>query len=194
MSGYKAAKTVLCYPAIICMAMILMSDAGRSIGKRWDPSNKLTWSDYRDTLVGHSDCAALTNSGIRVSFVQNRSTEVKITAYSVMDRTKSWVDREKKKDNILAHEQCHFDITEYWCRRMKKDFATTRFTAQNLKEKIEAIRKADNNEWFEMQDQYDTETNHSEIMSEQKKWEQKVSVLLKSVEDYSDGSVTVILK
>jgi hypothetical protein len=46
----------------------------------------------------------------------------------------------------------------------------------------------------DMQEQYDHETNHSEIIEQQKKWEKKIDDLLKSMEAYSGKSFTVNLK
>jgi tetrahydromethanopterin S-methyltransferase subunit B len=45
-----------------------------------------------------------------------------------------------------------------------------------------------------MQIQYDTESNHSQITEQQKKWEQKVDELLKSLDQYTEPTVTVTLR
>jgi uncharacterized protein Usg len=177
-----------------CFSILLLSNADGDNAKLWSTTNKLTWRDFRDTIITNSDRVALTYSGIRLSYQQTAPNSASISVYSVMEHNKSWVDTLKKSDYILSHEQYHFNITEYWCRKIKKDLAAARFTSKNLKEKVESIRKEDFTLMFEMQNQYDTETKHSEIEPQQKKWERKIDDLLKSVEYYSAESMTVTLK
>lgn len=194
MCALKSVKISLGLPLLIILAIITLSDSSGDSFKRWNEHDKLKWADFREVSMDNSDRAALTNAGIRLSFTQSNQTSVDVHVYSVMDRSKSWVDRNKKSDYILAHEQCHFDITEYWCRKLKADLATASYTSQNLKAKIAAIRTEDFRLMADMQNDYDRETKHSEIESEQKKWEKKVAYLLKTVEDYSAESMSVRLK
>ncbi len=79
-------------------------------------------------------------------------------------------------------------------QKAKKDLSEASFTNKNLKPKIESIRKEDFAQMQDMQEQYDHETNHSEIIEQQKKWEKKIDDLLKSMEAYSGKSFTVNLK
>jgi hypothetical protein len=116
----KTVKNILTTIILTAVMTLLMSNKTPDNLKIWDTKDKLTWKDYIDTTIDHSDRAALTNSGIRVSFNQTEANKITINAYSAMDRDKSWVDVTKKSGYILAHEQYHFNITEYWCRRLKK--------------------------------------------------------------------------
>ena len=70
-----------------------------------------------------------------------------MNVYSAMDRDHSWVDSTKKSAYLLSHEQYHFNITEYWVRKMRKDMLTTKFTTKNFKEKMAEIQRDDNKGW-----------------------------------------------
>jgi len=190
----KIPKALALHSAIIGFLFILLSNTKGDNLKLWDPNNKLTWKDFVDTTLTHSDRAALTNSGIRLDFNQTSQHSITINVFSAMDRDKSWVDRNKKSDYILSHEQYHFNITEYWARKLKKDLSAEHFTTKNLKEKVSSISKDNIAQLHDMQDEYDHDTKHSEIEPEQKRWEKKVDDLLKSVEQYAPTSITVQIK
>ncbi|MCW3124439.1 MAG: hypothetical protein JWO03_97 [Bacteroidetes bacterium] len=178
---------------LIISSLALLSAAGDGKFKLWDTNNKLTWDDYRDTVLVNSRRGALTSSGMHMSYKMS-DDEVIVEAYSQMDPTKSWADSAKKSDRLLSHEQYHFNITEYWCRKFKKDISSAHFSMKNFKEKIADIQKGNAAESKEMQTLYDTETKHSIAKEEQKKWEAKIDDLLKKTEAFSDKSVSLTLK
>ncbi|MBS1684558.1 MAG: hypothetical protein JSS76_07390 [Bacteroidetes bacterium] len=179
--------------ALAGVALLLIAAGDGSNLKLWDPANKLTWADYRDTaLTGSKIRAAMTNSGIVFS-VRQQDEDVIVTCYAQMDRDKSFVDTAKKLPRILQHEQYHFNITEYWSRKLKKDIATGHFTVKNFKQKAIDLQQDANTKCKEMQVEYDTETKHSILKDEQKKWEQKVDELLKKTEQYGDKKVALTL-
>lgn len=180
---------------VALLLLFILLVAGKAPGKfkTWDAHNKLTWKDFKDTLITDSHRAAATNSGIRLDFTQTEQNSLTVNAICAMYPDGSWVDSTRKSDYILLHEQYHFNITEYWCRKLKKDLAAARYSTKNFKEKIELIRKDDYSQCRDMQIEYDKETKHSEISEEQKKWERKVDELLKNTEDYSGNTITIKL-
>lgn len=180
--------------ALACTASLLLAAAEGTNLKTWDPANKLDWSDFRDTaFAGSKVRAAITNSGI-VFTVKQQDEDILVTCYSQMDKAHSYVDTAKKLPRVLLHEQYHFNITEYWSRRLKKDIATGHFTVKNFKQKAIDLQLEANTKCKEMQVEYDTETKHSILKEEQKKWEQKVDDLLKKTEQYSDKTVALTLQ
>lgn len=87
--------------------------------------------------------------------------------YAVCDPNNSFI--KSKVDNIqwvLAHEQLHFDIAEYIARQLNKS-----------KNKL-----VDWDYWnkklYQMQEQYDYETQHSQNKYQQNLWEFKMKQLL----------------
>ena len=178
---------------ISLVALLLANNKGENV-KMWDPSNPLTWQDFKDTSLANSRRAALTASGIVLDADPTDPTHYTATVYSLMDRNKSWVDVKRKSDYILSHEQYHFDITEYWSRRIKKDISNTHFTTKNFREKIGDIRRQNFKSAHEMEVQYDDETQHSLVKEQQQKWEKRIDGLLKDTEKYADPKIAITLK
>lgn len=179
---------------LLFTSALLIAAADGSNIKTWDPANKLDWSDFRDTaFAGSKIRAAITNSGI-VFTVKQQDEDILVTCYSQMDRDRSYVDTAKKIPRILLHEQYHFNITEYWSRKLKKDIATGHFTVKNFKQKAIDLQLEANTKCKEMQIEYDTDTKHSILKDEQQKWQQKIDDLLKKTEQYADKTVALTLQ
>jgi FtsZ-binding cell division protein ZapB len=193
MSTSKSAKLFIGSSVLILFSLMLLSAAAGDNFKPWESSNKLTWKDYKDTVITTSKRAALTSAGVHLSY-KSEDNEVIVLCYSQMDRDKSWSDTTKRSDYILAHEQYHFNITEYWSRKLKKDLSSAHFSTKNYKEKISDLQKENTLQCKEMQTEYDTETKHSIIKSEQKKWQEKIDELLKKTEDFADKTVSLTLR
>ncbi|GAB2595804.1 hypothetical protein GCM10027190_50020 [Spirosoma areae] len=85
---------------------------------------------------------------------------------------------DKKTDELLQHEQGHFNIGQLCALRFNKVIKSTILLKSNYVEKINLIFKSILAEANQMDLQYDEETNHSRNRSEQKKWNQKINSLL----------------
>ena len=190
----STAKHITFYSILICFSVFLLSNAKGTNLKPWSPSDKLTWADYRDTTILKAHKAASTSSGIGVDYKSSEPKILDLKISCAMDRDKSWVDPARKNDYILSHEQYHFNISEYWCRKLRKEISTSHFSSKNFRDKIEDIRKDNWAKCTAMQQEYDLDTKHSVVKAEQKQWEAKIDQLLKSMEDYDSPAVTVDLK
>ena len=192
--GFLTFKSAIRYTFVVGVIALLLSVSKGDNTIRLDVNNKLTWSDFKDTTLTNSRRAALTASGIILNADVVDNNHYTAEVYSIMDRNKSWVDVNRKSDYILSHEQYHFNITEYWCRKIKKDIAATHFTAKNIREKLQSIRREDFKNAHEMEAQYDDETNHSLVKEQQQKWEKRIDGLLKETEKYAGSTITISLK
>ena len=112
-----------------------------------------------------------------------------------MSKTSSWV-RPTERDGarstvILAHEQTHFNISEYYARKarvgVKKLIGmeesrvgstvgeATKLADNALIKAIEGTLNPIDNEWHATQNKYDLETEHSQNMQTQLTWTEKVN-------------------
>ena len=194
MGQFITIKSAVSNTFFIGLITLLLSISKGDNNKLWDANSKLTWSDFKDTTLNNSRRAALTASGIILNADPVDASHYTAEVYCIMDRNKSWVDVNRKSDYILSHEQYHFNITEYWCRKIKKDIAATHFTAKNIREKLESIRREDFKNAHEMEIQYDDETKHSLVKDQQQKWEKRIDALLKETEKYAGPTITISLK
>ena len=191
---YTRSRQLLSYSLIISFLILLLSAADGRHTIQWDENTKLTWANFKDTLITGSNRAAETYSGFKMDFAQSSQNSATITIYSEMDPARSWVDSTKKNDYLLSHEQYHFNITEYWTRKLRQDILATRFTTKNLKETLTELRKETLRQSREMQKEYDADTKHSLLKDQQKKWEKRIDELLKETEKYTDVSINISIK
>src|ERR1700679_2164505 len=99
MLAFKTVRSAIGHLALICFILLLISSSDPGKGKLWNANDKLTWKDFRDTLVPNSHRAALTDAGIRMNLEQSGPGEATITAICEMYHDKSWVDTVRKNDN-----------------------------------------------------------------------------------------------
>jgi hypothetical protein len=149
----------------------------------WQENRKLSWDDFQGKPDKDSPNAALTSSGIQADF----SFGSKGYSFSIrcrFNKNRSWV--KIKTDNILSHEQGHFDITEIFARKFCKALREYRYNEKTVQQDLQKIYHDVLTEHQEWQVRYDRETNHSINREEQQAWERKIADALKSLEDYKD--------
>ena len=142
----------------------------------WNKARKLTWNDFKGKAPSDTPVAALTASGISYSFSSVEHGDGMAIRYIITANfypSRSWYQPRYGSDNVLAHEQLHFDITELFARRFRRQLDTTQFT-KNIKAEVGAIFKQINKELLEYQDRYDLETNSSRLLDRQREWQLKV--------------------
>jgi len=143
----------------------------------WDAGEKLKWSDFKATPDRSHPYAAITYSGMSYGFsadVVNGEVYVNYKVNCFFVANKSWVKRRYLGDaELLKHEQLHFDITELFTRKFRKELSTMNFT-ENVKSEIKTAYKRLTSEKVLLQEQYDSETDHSKNEQAQKTWQLKI--------------------
>lgn len=148
----------------------------------WSPARKLTWADFKGMPDPSSTNAALTSSSITVGF-EFSNKQLKYDIKCKFNKLLSW--GRVRNDYILNHEQGHFDIAEAHARVLNKNLNAYVFNSKTVSDDINRIYNETMKEHVSMQKQYDLLTNHSLDTAEQNKWNNKISALLKDLQDYS---------
>ena len=151
----------------------------------WTSDYKLTWNDFEgDPNYKHDyrDISAITVSGI----VDYRGCEdgkliYKIKSY--FEKKNSWVKMAGRNDHTLEHEQIHFDITELYARKLRKELAQRAF-ACGEEAAFETFVNDFLKGWQSMQEVYDMETEYSNEHHEQHEWMGKVQEELDALDAY----------
>jgi len=155
----------------------------------WKQGERLSWNDFRGRHRSHSQTVAITHSGILVNsefyFEENR---VIPKIHAVFDCKHSWVNPDHSTDEeLLNHEQKHFDISEIFARKLRKKLSQQQLNTKNYEHTVKRLY----NETFEslnkFQDKYDHETHHGIDKETQAKWNKIVSEELESLDDYSSN-------
>lgn len=148
--------------------------------------NGLSISDFKGAPPEGVAYEGNTNSGI--SFTWNYSTqagrpELSFEVVSNFYPQLSWIRDVENQDYLLAHEQLHFDISELYARKLRKALQNYEI-ARNIRRDLNMIYHRIEKQRQEMQDRFDTETNHSRNSQAEARWQQFVTEELKKLEDY----------
>ena len=169
---------------IIFLSFIsVFSTESEKVRLNWEEGRKLSWNDFRGKpFVG--DYIASTNSGISFKF-SYKYVKGKVlldyTINSIFYPELSWHKPNLVNDQVLNHEQAHFDISELYARKLGKKIEHTRFT-RNVEKELEIIYKETERQRREMQSTFDRETKHAIDKQAEKKWEAYIRQQLKKYE------------
>ncbi|UZR93254.1 hypothetical protein [Chondrinema litorale] len=150
--------------------------------KNFNDWKQLTWEDFQGYPNLFTKYDASIRSDIYLKFDSTTSIYI---AFASQNVNKSW-KKEYDSDYLLEHEQYHFNITELHARMMNKYIQDNpKLSEEDYLEKLIDIQ----NDLDKMQNNYDTEANHSLITDQQYYWEYKVDSLLL---EYSQDSGYVV--
>jgi hypothetical protein len=157
----------------------------------WNASRKLSWDDFKAKHSSNSRHAALSHTGISVD-LSERDGLMTVRLEARFDKSQSW----KKDDNptlyLLAHEQLHFDITELYARKMRRQILEHQWLQE--KDWVKAFEKMfeqNQAELWNFQGDYDRFTNHSLVEAAQSEWREAISDSLKLYSGYINPEVSV---
>ena len=150
----------------------------------WAETYKLSWSDFKSEANNEVDAVALTASGISFGMSVRKSDNV-VVSYKANIQAhfypeKSWYNKDKADEHILAHEQLHFNITELYVRKFRQQIEAVK-VSNNVREQLNTIHNQINKDISQMQIKYDAETNHSRNMEAQAKWQLYIEAELKKL-------------
>lgn len=146
----------------------------------WSHAAKLTWADFQGIPESGSNFVASTNSGMSLTFSyseQNGKLTYDFDIKGYFYPKLSWFKQQGASDYILTHEQTHFDITELHTRKFRKRMSDTTFSS-TIKQEVQVIYEQTELERKQMQQRFDTETNHSQNKNSEIEWRNFVAAQL----------------
>ncbi len=174
--------------AILFVIITLVGFKDRSLIKdkiSW-VERKLVWSDFQKVNSIAGDYHATIHSEI---YCPSRITKSNSKIVSLMNPNES--ERVMPNDSInsyqqlLIHEQYHFNITEYHTRLLRRAVVAEgekKLTKSRLKSLFKNYEKEKN----VMQDKYDNISEHNVNYEKQRFWELKIDDLLRQTEYYKN--------
>lgn len=147
----------------------------------WQEDRPLTWDDFKGKPERRF--AAASTSYDILKTVNKNSVEIKAVFFTQTSWKKtSWIN-----DQVLAHEQKHFDIVELYARKLRKQIKETNFTSyEDLKLKVETLYDANDKAMDKYQDLYDEETDGSMNGDKQREWQKKIVKEIKDLDAYKE--------
>lgn len=184
---------------VVCLAVVLLFTCSFTLNKdaeriNWNKNTKLSWEDFKGKPSRASSNDAMTDSGFGFQTLPMKNDSLVIIISSYFNPGTSWVKMDKATDALLAHEQCHFDITELFARKLKKLFAKTKFNRKTIMNEVKNMDKKVVDDWQDFQDKYDKETEHSKKEKKQLDWEKKIAKDLEETAEYINDTLKVYVK
>lgn len=143
----------------------------------WSANYKLRWSDFKaQPDTGRLQEAAVSALHIRYNLSFDAAT-YNYHVFCYFDRDKSWT-RDTVNKSLLQHEQLHFDIAEYYARKLATAFANYTFNRSTIKKDFDVIYTTLITEYDVVDNTYDHETEHSKNKKQQELWNQKIAAQL----------------
>ncbi|MDA0197654.1 MAG: hypothetical protein OT643_02615 [Bacteroidetes bacterium] len=142
--------------------------------KLWDLNDPLVWDDFKGEPTNDKRIAALTYSAIIYSYFCDSTKYLNCTVKATFKPDLSWVRNEAKTKDVLAHEQLHFDITEYFARKLRLHLLNKQFACNDT---LQLVAEANLilDQWRAYDKEYDHQTHFSHHKEMQNIWASKVA-------------------
>ena len=152
----------------------------------WHTHEKLNYSDFKADKKNSRGFAIATASSNFGYIVDEKNDEFEIDIYAQFYCKESWWNPRIKMDDVLSHEQLHFDICELYGRKfykavleLQKDGNFNEYSVEKLYDKMEM-------EFDKYQDLYDDETDHSTNGEMQRYWDEYIYQELDRLSEYAE--------
>ncbi|HRW74744.1 MAG: hypothetical protein H6568_11580 [Lewinellaceae bacterium] len=138
----------------------------------WSPDRLLSWDDFQGIPQPAGEEAAHIDCGIICSLekVNIWTGRPRYAVSSYMNPQSSWVDPEQMSDPLLAHEQLHFDMAEWYAVKIRRALSARGVTVKRGEEILTRLLQ----EFDHAQTQYDLDTNHGRLSTVQSRWTEQV--------------------
>lgn len=161
----------------------------------WQEDRPLNWEDFKGPIDERSKFYAQTNSGIYYHVQQTSQTHFLVFIETFFDPLHSWKKYDQVTDNLLKHEQLHFDIHELHSRLFVKSIRETKFQdCDKVSGKIRDLYAETMADAQELSLLYDKETNHSMDKMQQLEWNKKMKKMLEATSDYDLKEILIELR
>jgi hypothetical protein len=140
---------------------------------KWSKDRPLTWADFQGPPDKSSPYDASTSFYTGYSFYCKHVDSLYIINFKLnggFDTQRAWSVKRMTNEDVLKHEQLHFDIHEVYMRKLFAAFNAAKYTA-NYREEIKNIYNQVMDRLRAAQIKYDTDAGHSVNIDMQHYWE-----------------------
>lgn len=152
----------------------------------WQNNYKLKYEDFKAGSKASPGFAVATTSSAFGYSITDRGGEISGSIYVRFYCEESWWNPDFRLDEVLEHEQLHFDICELFGRKLYKEVLALRDNGKLSKRSIKHIESKLEKQYSDYQDLYDKETDHSTNGGEQRKWNKKIKLELAALAPFAN--------
>lgn len=158
----------------------------------WNSLRKLTWEDFNGPPDTVRNFSAETHYVITYTYrksSQAKYPELNFKIQCYFEKTRSWAKKHECNNQLLSHEQAHFDIAELHTRMFRERIAKTAFDKVNYDNQIQLIFADILSECSKMQEKFDKETRFGILADEQNNWILNVYDALGQYDSYRNTNI-----
>ena len=142
-----------------------------------EENRNLVWADFTGKPDKSEPHFAYTywNISYKMDNVRESGDSVILDNFRViveLDPKKSWAKKDNLTDELLVHEQGHFDLGILCMNEIAALAKQTKLQKHNFSYTIQNIMGKTISKYSALMSKYDFETNHSKNKEQQKKWNQ----------------------
>lgn len=153
----------------------------------FDKYEQITFENFRGLEFFKKSLYGNERFAYVVTSIENEIDDKTITIQSFFHPSRSFVYKKNTNSKeLLTHEKYHIKITELFARKAKEKISKLNKFDEKKIEVI--IRQAEQDE-RNFQKQYDYDTFHSYVLSEQKRYEKEVDSLLNLLTEYKEPKI-----
>ena len=155
----------------------------------FDKYDQITFKNFRGLEFFKKSLYGNERFAYVVTSIDSEIKDNSVTIQSLFYPSRSFVYKKTTNSKeLLTHEKYHIKITELFARKAKERISNLKTFNKNKIKGI--IRQAETNERA-FQNEYDYNTFHSYVLSQQKKYEKEVDSLLTLLIDYEKPKITI---
>ncbi|MGJ8661818.1 MAG: DUF922 domain-containing protein [Bacteroidota bacterium] len=182
---------VFLFATLICFFFLKSNIADDDDGKiKWSQDYLLKWTDFKGKPDSASKSHALTTVNNSIDYKLTSDTlYVQINCQFI--KKESWL-KTTPTENLLTHEQRHFDISELSCRKLRQKISN--YKVSNLNKANLDLNDSFNEmmtECDQLNKKYDLETQHGTIFEKQKEWNAKIKKELEELNSFSSSTIAI---
>lgn len=162
---------------------------GNSDTVNWNNLRKLTWDDFKGPPDTERNFSAETHYVITYTYKkssQSKTPELQFKIQCYFEKGRSWAKEKECNNQLLSHEQAHFDIAELHTRIFRERVSKTSFDQVKFDDQIKSIFADILSECSQMQEKFDKETRFGILADEQNNWILNIKDALEQYDSYSN--------
>jgi hypothetical protein len=140
-----------------------------------ESDGKLAWSDFTGEVDNNSDFSAYTSYRFKLTigkdlFSGDSALIEKVRVILELDQKNSWAKMAEVNDELLIHEQGHFNFGIMYMNEILNRLKKAKLTRENWKSQVDEIFEETSSKYRVLELKYDEETDHSRNRIHQRKW------------------------
>jgi hypothetical protein len=156
----------------------------------WSLQHKLTWKNFKGKPGTVTNEQAFIRCGLTYS-VNAINGEFSVTINGSCTASTSWaIDT---TEELLSHEQGHFDLSEIYARKMRQATKGLSLNRDSIYKQMNVVYKQYSKLLKGEERSYDSITQYSHNLLEQKKWDIKIDSTLRALDAYRNSVIAVSL-